>query len=167
MRINVTINNSVVLSVVYCVFYFILIFREKTIKMQQTFECKFRFKMEMNLCVPCRKVFLLFSFLFWLDDTQYSSAGSFVAVHRENFIDQDTVQHCHQEVSVRDGKLLNIPVFVYKSGSWHKNCFSTAVTISILLPFFFLFSSFLFSLVKSWQILFPGPSSTENLNSHL
>ncbi|XDV15450.1 hypothetical protein PO909_015545 [Leuciscus waleckii] len=30
-------------------------------------------------------------------DTQYRSAGSFVAVHRENFIDQDTVQHCHQE----------------------------------------------------------------------
>jgi len=45
------------------------------------------------------------------------STGSFVPVHRENFIDQDTVQHCHQEVSLRDGKLLNISVFVYKSGS--------------------------------------------------
>ncbi len=26
----------------------------------------------------------------------------FVTVHRDNFIDQDTVQHCHQEVSMRD-----------------------------------------------------------------
>uniref|UniRef100_A0A8C1DFU0 Si:dkey-56e3.3 n=2 Tax=Cyprinus carpio TaxID=7962 RepID=A0A8C1DFU0_CYPCA len=29
-------------------------------------------------------------------DTQYG-AGVFVTVHRDNFIDQDTVQHCHQE----------------------------------------------------------------------
>ncbi|XP_052461123.1 zinc finger protein 16-like isoform X2 [Carassius gibelio] len=29
-------------------------------------------------------------------DTQYD-AGVFVTVHRDNFIDQDTVQHCHQE----------------------------------------------------------------------
>lgn len=29
--------------------------------------------------------------------TQYGSAGVFVPVHRESYIDQDTVQHCHQE----------------------------------------------------------------------
>lgn len=32
VRRNVTINNSVVLSVVYCVFYFILIFKRKLLK---------------------------------------------------------------------------------------------------------------------------------------
>ncbi|XP_051747722.1 zinc finger protein 181 isoform X2 [Ctenopharyngodon idella] len=30
-------------------------------------------------------------------DTQYRNSGVFVAVHKANFIDQDTVQHCHQE----------------------------------------------------------------------
>ncbi|KAG1956339.1 zinc finger protein 773 [Pimephales promelas] len=39
-------------------------------------------------------------------DTQYMSAGSFVAVHRENFIDQDTVQHCHQEPNEMQPDLL-------------------------------------------------------------
>ncbi|XP_048052553.1 zinc finger protein 264 isoform X1 [Megalobrama amblycephala] len=31
------------------------------------------------------------------DDAQYRNSGVFVAVHKANFIDQDTVQHCHQE----------------------------------------------------------------------
>ncbi|XP_050972346.1 zinc finger protein 184 isoform X2 [Labeo rohita] len=31
------------------------------------------------------------------DDSQYRSAGVYVTVHRDNFIDQNTVQHCHQE----------------------------------------------------------------------
>ncbi|XP_073699007.1 uncharacterized protein [Garra rufa] len=35
------------------------------------------------------------------DDSQYRSADVFVTVHRDNFIDQNTVQHCHQE-SVED-----------------------------------------------------------------
>ncbi|KAL1281984.1 hypothetical protein QQF64_000787 [Cirrhinus molitorella] len=30
-------------------------------------------------------------------DAQYGSGGVFATVHRDNFIDQDTVQHCHQE----------------------------------------------------------------------
>ncbi|KAF4118482.1 zinc finger protein 892 isoform X1 [Onychostoma macrolepis] len=36
------------------------------------------------------------------DDNQYRSAGVFVKVHRENLIDQNTVQHCHQESVVDD-----------------------------------------------------------------
>ncbi|XP_043091572.1 zinc finger protein 287 isoform X2 [Puntigrus tetrazona] len=34
------------------------------------------------------------------DGKQYRSAGVFVTVHRENFIDQNTVQHCHEESAV-------------------------------------------------------------------
>lgn len=32
------------------------------------------------------------------DDTQYRSAEVFVTIPRENIIDQNTVQHCRQEV---------------------------------------------------------------------
>jgi len=32
------------------------------------------------------------------DDSQCQSAEVFVTVHRENNIDQNTIQHCHPEV---------------------------------------------------------------------
>ncbi|XP_059410472.1 zinc finger protein 184 isoform X2 [Carassius carassius] len=39
-------------------------------------------------------------------DTKYRNAGVFATVHRDNFIDQDTVQHCHQESSGMQPDLL-------------------------------------------------------------